>query len=338
MEEKTLSVENEVSSLQRHTGFAHMFAPGEMTLGLILPIESYKGAVPTMAEHERLALMAEESGFAALWVRDVPLFDPSFGDVGQIYDPWVYLGMLAARTETIALGTASVIFTLRHPLHSAKSAASVDRLSGGRLVLGIATGDRPVEFPAFGVDFEGRSEHFREALGFFRKVTEESFPRVESLLGNIAGTDIIPKPVAGRIPVFVTGHSRQQLEWVAEHADGWLYYPQPPSRQVHVVRQWKDLVEACTPGAFKPFAQSLYIDLAADPGERPVPIHLGFSLGRDWLLELLQNLREIGVNHVLINLKYGRRPAGEVVEELTEHILPHFPTLMTVAKGGEPLT
>ena len=129
-----------------------MFAPGRLTLGVFFPIEAFQRDEPTMRDQERLARRAEELGFAALWTRDVPLRDPNFGDIGQVYDPWVWLGWIAAQTRTIALATGSIILPLRHPLHTAKAAASVDQLTGGRLVLGVASGDRPVEFPAFGVD------------------------------------------------------------------------------------------------------------------------------------------------------------------------------------------
>jgi alkanesulfonate monooxygenase SsuD/methylene tetrahydromethanopterin reductase-like flavin-dependent oxidoreductase (luciferase family) len=64
------------------------------------------------------------------------LRDPGFGAVGQVFDPFVYLGHLAAHTRTITLGTAAIILSLRHPLHTAKAAASIDHLSHGRLILG----------------------------------------------------------------------------------------------------------------------------------------------------------------------------------------------------------
>lgn len=59
-------------------------------------------------------------GFAALWTRDVWLRDPNFGDLGQVYDPWVWLGRIAAQTYGIALATGSIILPLRHPVHTAK--------------------------------------------------------------------------------------------------------------------------------------------------------------------------------------------------------------------------
>ena len=87
-----------------------------------------------------------------MFVRDSPLYDPNFGDVGALYDPWMFLAYVAAHTERIALGTASIVTTLRHPLHVAKSAASLDKISNQRFLFGVATGDRPIEFPAFKVD------------------------------------------------------------------------------------------------------------------------------------------------------------------------------------------
>ena len=306
-------------------GFQRMFADGRLTLGLFVPIEAYQGSIPTMRHHLALAQQAEQAGFAAMWVRDVPLFDPSFGDVGQIYDPWVYLGYLAASTRTIALATGSIVLPLRHPLHVAKAAASIDQLSGGRLVLGLASGDRAVEFPAFGLDAAERGERFREALAFLRRALEEHFPEIDSPLGLLRNADLIPKPVAGRLPLLITGNSLQSFEWIAAHGDGWITYPRPLATQAELAAKWRRLTTEAAPGRFKPFAQSLYIDLAESCRAAPTPIHLGFRLGREPLIDLLRSLQASGVHHVALNLKYGHRPAGDVLEELGTEVLPHFP-------------
>src|SRR3954470_21048594 len=168
-------------------GFERMFAPGRLTLGVFFPIEAFEGDQPTMRGQERLARRAEELGFAALWFRDVPLRDPNFGDVGQVYDPWVYLGWIATQTRTIALATGSIVLPLRHPLHTAKASASVDKLSGTRLVLGVASGDRPVEYPAFGSDRHTRDQLFREHLVVIRTVLSEEFPRIQFTRGFMQG-------------------------------------------------------------------------------------------------------------------------------------------------------
>ena len=307
-----------------HRGFHTMFAEGRLTLGLFVPIEAYQGSIPTMEDHLGRARCAERLGFAALWVRDVPLYDPSFGDVGQIYDPWVYLGCLAMHTRTIALATGSIVLPLRHPLHVAKAAASVDQLSGGRLVLGVGSGDRPVEFPAFGLDANKRGDRFRDSFMVLRRVLEAPLPDIESPLGSLHDMDLLPKPVTGRLPLFVTGSSRQSMEWIAEQSDGWITYPRPLAPQSDVIASWKRFAAESAPGQFKPFVQSLYIDLADDRHETPTPIHLGFRLGSTVLIDMLKQLEARGVNHVILNLKYGKRPAREVVEELGEEVMPEF--------------
>ena len=115
------------------------------------------------------------------------------------------------------------------------------------------------------------------------------------------------------------------MEWISANSDGWLTYPRGLAQQAHLVRQWHETVAEWNPGAFKPFAQLWHIDLAGDPDLAPAPIHGGHRLGRIALLRHLEFLERTGVNHVLFNLKYGSRPADEVMEELAKYIVPLFP-------------
>jgi luciferase-type oxidoreductase len=308
-------------------GFSRMFARGRLTLGITFAIESYPGDAPTMRDQIRLARKAEQMGFAALGVRDVPLRDPNFGDLGQIYDPWTWLGYVAGQTESVALLTAAIVLPLRHPLHTAKAAASIDRLTGGRLVLGIASGDRPVEFPAFGVEREERGAMFREQVEYLNAAWGHTYPGIESRYGTLYGADLVPKPISARVPLMVTGNSQQSVEWIASNSDGWITYLRPMDIQVQVIREWHDIVEAVAPGTFKPFALPYKIDLVADPDVSPTPIHNGHRLGRSWLMRHLETLERAGANHVLLNFKLGSRPAEAVLDELATHVVPRFPAL-----------
>ncbi|MFF9853860.1 LLM class flavin-dependent oxidoreductase [Streptomyces litmocidini] len=85
-----------------------------------------------------------------------------FGDAGSVFETFTHLGHLAAVTENAALGTGAVVLPLRGPPLVAKAAATVDVLPGGRMLLGLASGDRPVEYPLFGRDCETRGTAFRE--------------------------------------------------------------------------------------------------------------------------------------------------------------------------------
>jgi hypothetical protein len=94
-----------VNKTARHgenNGFQRMFMPHRLTLGITFPIEKFQGDQLSMAHQEQLALQAERPGYAALWFRDVPRRATHAGEVGQVFDPWVYPGWIAAHTRTIA--------------------------------------------------------------------------------------------------------------------------------------------------------------------------------------------------------------------------------------------
>lgn len=296
---------------------------GKLSLGLVFPIESYKGSVATMENQEALAKRAEELGFKALWFRDVPFNDPNFGDAGQLYDPWIYMTHIMNHTNEIALATGSIILPLRHPVHTAKSILSLQKLSGGRLIIGTASGDRPIEYPAFNQNIEKKGELFRDSF-FYIKALHRDFPSYESMYYGKTNGGIDLRPKYEQVtPMLVTGHSGQSLDWIAEHGDGWIYYPRNFSFLQHTLTDWNNALELKRQ-SWKPYMQSLYIDLLEGKNAAPQGIHLGFKSGTDYALAHLKQLENYGVNHVIINLKYGSRPVETVLEELGEHIVPHF--------------
>ncbi|MEL6650808.1 MAG: LLM class oxidoreductase [Bacteroidota bacterium] len=304
--------------------YNQVFEAGRLSVGMVVPIENYpQGPVPTMLDHLERVKLIDELGFKALWLRDIPFNLPSFGDAGQTFDPFTYLGYLAGQTKEIALGVASIALPLHHPVHIAKSAATIDQLSDGRLILGVASGDRPDEYPGLGLAFEERGEMFREAFSIIRQAPD-SFPRYETkYFGKLDGRmDILPKPKGAKIPMLLTGYSRQSLEWNAEHADGWMSYPKNIHQQFYTIRQWRELV-AQYHEYDKPFMQPLYVVLE-DDDFRPQPIQLGFRIGINYLVEYFHRLQEIGVNHVAINLRFNAKNMEESLHLLAEKLLPAF--------------
>lgn len=305
-------------------GYNAVFRLNRLSLGLVVPLESYtSGPVPTMVRHLERVQLAESLGFSAVWLRDVPFNVPSFGDAGQVFDPFVYLGLLAGRTERIALGVASVVLPLRHPAHVAKAAASADLLSGGRLILGVASGDRPDEYPALDVAFEERGARFRASFDYIRRMGESS-PAFRNAFGNANGDmDMLPKPVAGKLPLLITGGSQQDPDWLARHGDGWMTYPRGIAAQATAINDWRERIRAAG-GQNKPAVQSLYVDLVDDPRAAPRPIHLGFQSGAQHLRAHLKSLEEIGVNHVALNLRFNRADTETTIKRLADEVLPDF--------------
>jgi luciferase-type oxidoreductase len=307
-----------------NTAYNQVFKANRLSLGLVLPADNYgMSPIPDMKAHLERAQLAEQLGFSAIWLRDVPFNVPSFGDAGQIFDPFVYLGYLAAATGRIALGVASIILPVRHPAHIAKAAASADVLSGGRLLLGIASGDRPEEFPALNVPFESRGTAFRQSYAYIRKMAEVA-PRFENGFGNPGGgMDLLPKPVAGHLPMLITGGSQQDPAWIAQNGDGWMTYPRNMRQQADVIETYRRRIAAAGMPD-KPVMQPLYIDLQKDPDAPARPIHLGFSTGIRSLRAYLKSLEDIGVNHVGLNLRFNQTDIETTLKQLAEELLPDF--------------
>lgn len=305
-------------------GFNATFRPNRLSLGLVVPLEHYPySPVPTLEHHVERVQLAEQLGFAAVWLRDVPFNVPSFGDTGQTFDPFVYLGFLAAQTSRIALGVGSVILPLRHPAHVAKAAASVDVLSVGRLIMGIASGDRPDEYPALDMSFEDRGDRFRECYYYIRQMAADR-PMFSNKHGQLTGViDMLPKPTAGMVPMLITGGSQQSPEWIAENGDGWITYPRNVQTQQQLIDGWRGRMQAAGI-ADKPVSQSLYIDLTDNPDDEPSPIHLGFRSGTKALLAYLKSLEAIGVNHVAINLRFNQGDIETTLQRLANEIMPEL--------------
>ncbi|WP_445365983.1 LLM class oxidoreductase [Microbulbifer sp. ANSA001] len=303
-----------------NAGYNAVFRPGKLTVGLVVPIENYATSpVPTMLNHVEKVRLAEELGFSAIWLRDVPFNVPSFGDAGQTFDSFVYLGLLSGQTSKIALGVASIILPLRHPAHIAKAAASVDQISGGRLILGIASGDRPEEYPAMNVSYQERGKLFRESYKYIRRVAEP-YPQLQSYFGAISGDlDILPKPEKTKLPLLITGSSQQSPDWLSNNGDGWITYPRPHIAQKQFIGQLRD-----NSAINKPVMEPLYIDITETPDALPHPIHLGYRLGINQLYQYLKSREEIGVNHVALNLRFNRVNIEETLGIISELILPHF--------------
>ena len=192
-------------------------------------------------------------------------------------------------------------------------------------MFGVASGDRPVEYPAYRRDADLRGELFRDAFDYVEALLTKRFPvHASEHYGRLTGGgDLVPKPLSPRLPTLVTGQSQQSLEWIAQRSDGWLTYPRDTVQQAQVAKRWREALDH-SGAEFKPIAQSLYVDLAANPDTPPSPIHLGYRVGRRWLADLLDVLRSVGINHIALNLKFSKRPVADVLDEIGTEVIPHF--------------
>ena len=135
-------------------------------LQVVLPDESAAMAPERLVE---LAVAAEELGYGTAWLPDHLLPPGEFGSTyGGVYEPLVTIGYLAARTTRIRFGTSVLVLPMRSPYVVAKQAATLHRLSGERLVLGIGAGWDATEFASVGATFEDRGRRTDESLAIIR--------------------------------------------------------------------------------------------------------------------------------------------------------------------------
>lgn len=310
-----------MSKIENHEGFKRTFKNHKLTLGLSLPFDSKNKEHIDFNEQVKFAQQAERLGFTSLFVRDNPLYSPHLGPVTENYDPFVFLTYLSAFTSKIALGTSSIVATLRHPIHLAKSAASLDLISNQRLLLGMATGDRAFEFPAFKVDESVLTEHYQTTVQSLRALWQSHSPQISNSIFELyedSGLQVLPKHRT--IPMFGTGYSRQSISWLQQHMDGWLFYAQPFQDQKKLVEAWHSGTDR-----FKPFMNILMIDLSQNPNETVKPIKGGFRTGRKNLLQILKAYESINTNHIILRFTNDDRDIEALIEEVGTYITPHFP-------------
>ena len=190
--------------------------PTDVKLGILVP-GMFGGTPPTLGEFSSFFSRAEELGYDSLWVID-RVFHPV-----NIIDPMALLTVAATVTERVRLGTAVLLFVLRNPILVAKSTATLDYLSGGRLTLGISLGGRDNEFDPLGVDVRQRVSRFNEGLEVMRRLWSERDVTHHGRYFSLDSVNVDPKPVQQpSIPVIIGGSADSALQRAAEHTDGWV--------------------------------------------------------------------------------------------------------------------
>lgn len=172
---------------------------------------------------------AESAGFAAVAVTEHPMpVDTWLASGGHdALDPFVALSFAAAATTRLKVLTNLTVVPYRNPFMLAKAAASLDRLSRGRLILGCGTGYLKEEFDAVGVDFEERNALFDESLEVLRATWTAESVRYRGRHFEAVGNTANPAPAQARLPIWIGGNSKLSRRRAAEKAEGWMPLPNP---------------------------------------------------------------------------------------------------------------
>lgn len=183
-----------------------------------------------------VAVAAEQAGFESLWVPEhthVPTARrtpyPMGGELPEKYarvlDPFVALTAAACATSTLRLGTGVCLVAQRDPLLTAKEAATLDLLSEGRLLLGVGAGWNADEMRHHGTEPSQRWAVLRERVLTMQRLWADD---VASFTGEHVSLEASwqwPKPLAGRVPVFVGGAGPKAMRHAVDYGDGWMPLP-----------------------------------------------------------------------------------------------------------------
>ncbi|TPL23435.1 TIGR03619 family F420-dependent LLM class oxidoreductase [Mesorhizobium sp. B2-4-9] len=182
-------------------------------------------AYPEMPNAKALidyGVRVEELGYDSVWVWDHMLLgvEPNF----PIIDSLTVLTGIAARTKRIKMGTGILVLPLRNPVALAKQLSSMDQLSDGRLIMGMASGWYKREFDAMGIPFEKRGKLMDENLDIMRRLWTEPLVTGDYMNHKISKAVMYPKPSQPEIPILIGGYVDRVLQRAGTVGDGWLTY------------------------------------------------------------------------------------------------------------------
>ncbi|HXG21441.1 MAG TPA: LLM class F420-dependent oxidoreductase [Methylomirabilota bacterium] len=176
----------------------------------------------------RVAQAAEAAGFESLWTGEhVVLPDPQappspLPPLYPLLDPAVALAFIAAHTKKVKLGTGIIILPQRNPLVLAKELASVDVVSGGRLIFGLGIGYLKAEFDALGAPFDHKGPRSMDYLQAMKAVWTQEKPAYQGQFVSFSNIQARPQPVQKpHPPVVIGGHTKEAFRRAVQHGNGW---------------------------------------------------------------------------------------------------------------------
>jgi probable F420-dependent oxidoreductase len=260
-----------------------------------------------------VATNAERLGFASLWAPEhVVLLDryaskypysagefpvPTQTSMG---DPFATLAFAAACTKTIRLGTGICLVPEHNPVVLAKTVATTDLLSKGRLILGAGIGWLEEEFQAIGVPWERRAQRTRECVAAMRNLWSEDLSAYDGEFVKFDGVRSFPKPANGKsVPVWFGGESGPALKRVADYGDGWIGFNLTADEAAGKIKRIEELLKSSR-------RKRSDVELAVSPYTKPMKT------------DDLARYRDAGVEEVVLVVIDVPRSEREMVSRMEQ--------------------
>ncbi len=292
---------------------------GTTALGLQLPVQAQPRrfaerweADAGPAEILQAAVAADEAGFLYVGVCDHLGVPDSHVEVMQPtwYEPLTTLAWVAQATTRVRLLTHVYVLALRHPLEAAKAFVTLDRLSGGRVIVGVGAGHVEAEFDALGVPFDERGPILDDALSALRTLLDDPAPALEGRFAT-ERLHVGPRPVQDHVPIWIGGSGVPALRRVAQVGDGWIPQGTP-------LEEMGELLDRIAEHRGDRGVDDL------DLGAMAMPVYVGepdWDTGRwttagspEQVAEHLRAYADLGVSHVQVRPR--SRSIGEYIDQV----------------------
>jgi alkanesulfonate monooxygenase SsuD/methylene tetrahydromethanopterin reductase-like flavin-dependent oxidoreductase (luciferase family) len=281
--------------------------PDTLKVGVQLPeVEREVG----WAELRQVARTAEAVGFDSIWLGDHLLYrDETFGVRGP-WEAWSLLAALGEATETVSLGPLVASTSFHAPAMLAKKAATVDEISGGRLILGLGAGWNRVEYEAFGFPFDHRVDRFEEAFTIIRALLTDGHVDFEGRYYTVKDCELKP-PARPGLPLLIGSNGARMLEITLPHVALWNTWHSSFGNNLTELRPLLTQIDmACVAAGRDPGevvkTTAVYIQLPGGSGRITGQGVIGSDRAqtgsREDLAQLLRGYAEAGVGHVQLCL------------------------------------
>jgi len=277
---------------------------------------------PSWGETRDIARTIEDCGFDSIWVGDHLLYRDEGGTRGP-FEAWTSLAGLAEATSRVELGPLVAATSFHSPAMLAKMAATVDEMSGGRLILGLGAGWNQVEYEAFGFPYDRRVSRFEEAFTIIRTLIREGSIDWNGEFHTLRDMELVPKARAD-MKLMIGSNGPRMLRATMAHADMWNSWFDGFGNHVDGLGELTEIVDdACSAVGRDPTeverTVALYVQLPGGSGREPGDAERGtarpISGSRTEIADQMRSFETAGISHVQIVLD----PIdSKSVEELAE--------------------
>lgn len=296
-----------------------------MRIGITLP---NNWGVEDVKSVSQLAVRAEELGFDSVWVSE-HIFNVSYilDRLGNrpYYEPLTVLTYVAALTKRVRLGTSVLVLPYHNPINLAKAAATLDVMSGGRLMLGVGAGVIEQELESMGSPYAERGAITNESIAVLKELWTQEEPSFHGSYHSFSGMKFSPKPLQKpHVPLLIGGVSRIAIRRAVSMGNGWHPSTLPPEELAEGMRYLREQAEAAGRDVSEvPVSIRLDIGGRLTTTSSSTPSRYSLETDPQEVVRDIKVFESLGVEEIIVSP--GTGDTGEILrsmEMVSRHVIP----------------